>query len=112
MKPSGAHNSRRSAAFNKLAIDYDVSLPDDLTALQNTVGTYGQCCSVRQVNRAVFQMALDLNLTVFTEFERGTPQYIPLAKETFGSNRIQRGACAQACFQSEVVIDQLQSRQP
>src|SRR4030095_10243903 len=65
-----------------------------------------------QVNRAVFQITLDLNLTVFTEFERGTPQYIPLAKETFGPNRIQRGACAQACFQSEVVIDQFSPGNP
>jgi hypothetical protein len=36
VKPSWAHNSGRSAAFNEFASDHDVSPPDDLAALQNT----------------------------------------------------------------------------
>jgi hypothetical protein len=58
-----------------------------------------------QVNRAVFQIALDLNLTLFTELERGTTQYISLAKEAFVSSRIQGGDFVQARFQSHVAID-------
>ena len=79
-QPAWTQNSGRNAVFVKLAMDHNFSLPDNLAASQDAIGTYGKDCFLAERDRAVLEAAVDVNARARAELEGSVAQHVSAAE--------------------------------